>query len=179
MGLKFNPFTGTFDWVNPTSAGASNGTIVAKYRVSASTANSSLAAGGTEFVDWDTSVISSAQVERDGSSYWRYRVPADKEGDYLIRARVYFSNATTWVAGESIELLCKKNTNYVDSELYIYPRGASEPFLLKGMYPLADLVEDDLIEFDMSSSGGNAKTLFTGGGVQFYSTIEIVWLGGT
>lgn len=122
---------------------AANEKVYAKYQISASTANSSLANDTNEIIDFDTKVYDSHNAVTTGVS-WKFTAP--KSAVYSIKATSRLEAGGGWAAGELTTLrLFKNNGGSPDTDFNsiimqathssaVNINGASDIFLNAGDY---------------------------------------------
>jgi len=77
----------------------------ARYKVSST---KSLTSGSTTIVDFDTEDFDTDSAVTTGAS-WKFTVPADYDGYYIICATVTLESSANWNAGERLILMAYKN----------------------------------------------------------------------
>ena len=161
------------------AAAAGGAILVALYTITASSANLSIAAASTEFLDFDTAIVSSGQWERDSSTYCRYRVPSTRQGKYKAEMSIMLDSTTTSAHNERMDLYTLKNGTSVGSYTHTLGVGGTAAYYtLQFRFVATGLVTDDLLSFSLRNYHASAaRVIYSGSGCEKQIQLAIYYLG--
>lgn len=145
--------------------------VAARYKISASTANSDIADVATEILDFDTKVIDTHGATTTGAA-WKYTVKVP--GIYKVSASQYFASAS-WTAGDDIQFnLYKNGSSYSVLHQIDVPATSTAAYQMIGS-SLVECVAGDYLDLRMYQDGTGTKTLNTSSS---YSYVDIEKVSG-
>lgn len=151
------------------SAIAASETVAARYTISTSSSNLSIANGATEILDFDTKTFDSHGAVTTGAS-WKFTAPI--AGKYRVSSKLVY-DAATFTVTQAVSLQIYKNGSvYSLPGYYQSPATSTHTAVVHGS-DVIQLSAGDYIDIRTAHSEGTARAL-SGSATQHYVVVERV-----
>jgi hypothetical protein len=157
--------------VSGPNAIAANELVAVRYEVSGSTANPSVASGGTEIIDFDTSIINTHGSVTTGAS-WQFTAPVS--GIYRVSVCLDFGAVTAGAIGQGVAAFVFKNgvsNAKLGAQRYQTTGGATNQ-MVSGSN-IVKCLAGDTLDIRVTQNSGSALSLSAGAGEDIVSIERI------